>query len=342
MGENHQMMPVSAAAAGPLAAWLVRGLLGAALLFGGEVLLWNDPPGRALWQWGVLVLGYLALAALVLDVFVRYRVHDFWGVMTLAGVCGLGIGVLLNPQSGLADVPRTLVTRVTGAYTLLSLEMLVLFLALTGGQMRSLRWSLMLGSAAVGLAWGTYTRFAPSQTDVAFGDVPLQTLLLFGAGGVGVIMGIFALAQRRASALMPDGLLLGRREWGVLLSGLAALVLLRVLQGDIRLTNLLLAGILFALCWGILWYRRSTKKPTLLYAHLPIRPLSLVWVSLAVAILFWTGVFAYSLPQIGSAALNQLSVVVFGFALYGLAWLPTVSLVLGARAYIRQIQGVKI
>ena len=56
------------------------------------------------------------------------------------------------------------------------------------------------------------------------------------------------------------------------------------------------------------------------------------------AVLFWTAVFAYNVPRIGTPTFDQGVFVAAGFALYGLAWLPTVSLILGARAYIRQVQ----
>lgn len=326
----------------PFAPWLVRLLLAAALMIGAEVLFWNDPITRAASEWLLLVPGYVALAALSLDVLVRYRVRDFWGVMTLAGVCGLVIGSVLNPATGLADVPRTLVTRVTGAYTLLSLEMIVLFLALTGARQRGLRWSVLLGSAAVGLAWGTWTRYAPGETDIAFALIPLETMLAWGAGSAALLLGLYALTLRFAAALPAERLRLDVRMWAVVLPTLAVLVLLRLIEGTATPTSLILIAILMGLCWGILWYRRSTKKAILLEAHFPIQPLPLLWIVLAAAILFWTAVFSYSLPVIGTAEFNQLSIVVYGFTLYGLAWLPTVSLILGARAYIRQIQSARL
>jgi hypothetical protein len=43
------------------------------------------------------------------------------------------------------------------------------------------------------------------------------------------------------------------------------------------------------------------------------------------------------LPLIQIQQANQLSFIGVGFTAYGLAWLPTVSLVLGIRAYGRQI-----
>jgi len=336
--EEHPLpTPVSS-----LAPWLIRGLLAAALLLGGEILLWTDPAGRPLWEWALLILGYLIVATIALDVLVRQRVRDFWGLMTVAGVCGLLIGGVLNPQTGLIDLPRTLVTRVTGAYTLLSLEMLILFLALTGGHLRYLRWALLIGAAAVGLAWGIWVRLSPEQTGVTYGAVSMNTMLIWGAGGALLVAVLWLIVRSRAKNVTTPDLILTIREWAVIIPVLSAILFIRIAQQIVDFTGLVLIAILLALCGAILWFRRNTKKTIILEHHLPLRPLSPVWLLLAVAILFWTGIFAYNLPIIGNRETNQLTVVVYGFVLYGLAWLPTVALVIGVRNYIRQIQGAKV
>ncbi|MBC8171837.1 MAG: hypothetical protein H7X77_09190, partial [Anaerolineae bacterium] len=130
-------MAVSPPTSSRIAPWLIRLLLAVTLFFGSEILLWTNLSGRSASDWLLLSPGYLALSTLLLDFIVRYRVRDLPGLMTIAGLYGLLNALLLNPDTTLFDIPRTLVTRVTGAHTLLGLEMLILFLALTGGHLRS-------------------------------------------------------------------------------------------------------------------------------------------------------------------------------------------------------------
>src|SRR5512134_3791736 len=110
----------------------LRLLLAALLAYGSEVLVWTNPPGRPLLEWLLFAPGYLVLASILLDFVVRYRVRDLFGVLILAGFYSLSAALLLNPESMLIDMPRTLVTRVMGAHGLLAAEMIGLFLALTG------------------------------------------------------------------------------------------------------------------------------------------------------------------------------------------------------------------
>ncbi len=74
-------------------------LLALLLMFGSEILVWTNPPGRPLLQWLLLIPGYLALSAVLLDFTVRYRVRDVFGALLLTGVYSLGERA--RPQSGI-------------------------------------------------------------------------------------------------------------------------------------------------------------------------------------------------------------------------------------------------
>jgi hypothetical protein len=125
---------------------MLRLLMAALLLFGSEILLWIDPPARAFTDWLLLVVGYVALGALVLDLAARYRIRSVYDAMLVIAIYALCAGLLLNPQTALADFPRTFMTRVLGAHGLLGLEMFGLFLALTNGTGRRTR-RLLPGSS---------------------------------------------------------------------------------------------------------------------------------------------------------------------------------------------------
>lgn len=324
--------------------WLVRLLLGACLMLGSEILLWNNPLNRPAFEWVVLFFGYTGLSAFLIDLMVRHKVRDLMGLMTISGVYGLLNALLLNPAETLFDVPRTLVTRATGAHSLLGLEMLVLFLALTGGGgrrggARRLRWTLIGGAAVVGVAWGAWVRWSPEQADITYALTPYPTMLLFGLVGVLIVAVLSLLVFRQSNTLHPEHLQLTLREGALVALALSLIVFMRLTQNAYTSgVALFLVGVLLAICAAMIWFRRNTRHPMLLADHFPMRPLPWIWLILATAVMFWTAVFAYNVPRIGTPTFDQGVFVAAGFALYGLAWLPTVSLILGARAYIRQIQ----
>jgi len=314
--------------------WLIRLLLAALLLFGAEILVWVNPPGRMLGDWLLLVPGYILLAAVLLDCMMRYRVRDLFGALVLAGLYSLLAALVLNPGYAFFEMPRTFLTRVMGAHALLGAEMIGLFLALTGGG-RRVRRLLLVGCVVVGLAWGIWVRWWP--VDEGLPMVDLTTMLVYGAGGLAVIGGLLALVPARTAGLTPDDLRLSRLGWGVVFLLLVGLFVLRLLMGSIDLGGLILSAILLAVCWAILWFRERAKGDSLLDGHVPPRPPSLRTLLPALILFAATGIVAYNLPLIQVEQANQLTLIGVGFTAYGLAWLPTVSLVLGARAYGRQI-----
>src|SRR5262245_44167139 len=157
--------------------WLVRLMLVALLMFGSEILVWVNPPGRTLVDWLLLIPGYVALAAILLDFTVRYRVRDLFGALVLTGIYSLLAALVLNPQYAFLDLPRTFITRVMGAHALLGAEMFGLFLALTGGNSRRVRRLLLAGCLIVGLAWGFWVRWWP--VDEGYAQVSLLTMLAY-------------------------------------------------------------------------------------------------------------------------------------------------------------------
>ncbi len=318
------------------ARWQVRLLLGGLFMLGGEVLLWNDPLGRALWEWPLLAVGYVALAAIVLDVAVRWRARDIFSLMALAGVYALLNAMVLNPAQAFVDLPLSLVSRVTGAHALLGFEMLVVFLALTGGHLRHLRWILLVGALIVGLAWGTWARWSGTFAAVTYGDVSLAALFGIGATGLALVLALTAWVYQQRTVLHPSDMLLTRLEWAAVALTLTFIGLLRVAQGALDETGLLVSLIVLVLVGLVLWSRRKTRLKIILDYHLPIFPLGIAWIVLAIAILFWAGALAYGAPMLGDDTFNQYHAVAYGFLLYGVGWLPLISIQLGLRAFIRQ------
>lgn len=343
-------------------------LLALLLAFGSEILVWTNPVGRPLLEWVLLIPGYLALSAVLLDFIVRYRVRDLFGALLLTGIYALAGALVLNPASTLNDMPRTLVTRIMGAHALIAAEMVGLFLVLTGS--KSTNRNLLIGCAVVGLAWGIWVKHWPQEE--GYSAVSLTTMLAFGAGGIAlIVVYLYVVLPRwqgtpfKTSPYNPlsvdsDGatspvilrgkvgsptvsddslnvLLLTRRDWMIIIAALAVLLVVRLLQGQVIGAGLILCPLLMVLCWGILWFRERKRGDTLLDGRLPIRPMALSYLILAAGLFLAVGIFAYNLPDIQFGTITPFTLIGLGFTAYGLAWLPTVSLVLGVQGYLRQL-----
>jgi hypothetical protein len=295
-----------------LGRWLLRGFVAALFLLVSEILLWNRPGERELLDWLLLVVAYLALAALILDLALRYRIHDLFSLLALAGFYSLLNGLLINPQSALADVPRTWVTRVLGAHTLLGLGVLLLLIRP--------RYLLPAG-AVVGLLWGIWLRWLPSLSNIVNEAVPLPLMLMTAALLLAIVLTLWWLAARDAPLL--DEAQLRPAEWGLLLVVLVVLIVLRM--EFIDTISLLVLPVLMGYCLLLLWFQRRESGATLFDHRLRFDPQSLP----AAGLLLLAAALGYSLA-LGEAISPVLAGV---FAAFGLVWLPTASLVLGVRAY---------
>ncbi len=312
-------------------------LLAALLAFGSEILVWQNPLGRAPLDWLPLAVGYLALAALALDFIARYRIRDLFGLLTLSGLISLTGALCLHPDTAFADLPRTLATRVMGAHALLAAEMLGLFLVLTGGGER-LRGRLWWGCVVVGLAWGVWA--APWSAEEGYAPVTLPTLLLWGAGGVVLLAVLLRWATHSRVTL--DDLRLPRLGLLAAVAVLGALLAAHILRGALANEPLFFTALLWTLCWAILWYRGREKGDTLLDGRLPPQPPPAGLLIRAGALFFGVAIFGYNLPAFDVGGVTPFRFIGLGFTAYGLAWLPGVSLVLGVGGYLRQISAQKL
>jgi hypothetical protein len=308
-------------------------LLAALLFFGSEILLWTNPPSRNLIDWLLLIVGYVALSALLLEIAARYRLRDVYGLLMLAGVYGMANGLILNPQSALSDIPRTLISRAMGAHAFAGLVALALFLALTRGRVRGRNAAFALVAALMlGIGWGAWARWSPPALSGA-PETPLPTILLAAGIGAGVIaLAIIGLAMRlRRSPPVPLDLRLTPAEWAFTLVTLIALIVLRLLRGEVGVLALTIIVTLVVFSIMILWFQQRKKGATLLDGVGSVPPSPAIGALLLIGFIA-AGVIGALLPNGGDlpALIGAL------FTAYGLIWLPAVSLVLGARAFSRQ------
>lgn len=304
--------------------WFVRGLLAGWLLFASEILLWTDPTGRPPLDWVWLVVGYMALAALLLDFAARYRARDVFGLLALAGIYGLLSSLALNPQTALADVPRTWATRVLGAHTLAGAGALACFLWVAAARWRWF-WAVAGG---IGLVWGVWVRWLPALAEITTQAAPPEQMLLAAVVpllGLGVLLRLSVgwPAHLHDLQLGPVGRLVVA---GVLL----ALLIRHWAQVDLISLGVLLA--LAVYCWLMVWFQKREQGTTLLDSAVPVKESPLGALLVPAGLFLLAGAAGYHLPFENSGILAPL---VGLFAAFGLVWLPTVSLVLGVRAYQR-------
>lgn len=314
--------------------WLLRVLLAVILAFCSEIVVWSSLLALSPLDWLLLPLAYLGLASVLLELIVRYRVYDFYGMLLLAAVFGVSTSIVLHPQVALADLPRTLVTRVTGQYSLAGLLALGLFLSLTGGVKNRL--PLLLAASVGGLLAGLWTRWFPIEA--GFGEVSLSVMLV--AGAVGLVLVAFALTlSLRAGSFPPGELRLTFYEWIALALLTTLLVTVRLLRGQIgglALTNLPLLLVFFIM---ILWWARRKRVEHLLEGRVPPHQPQLMVIGLASVLFLSLSAVGYSLPgDADGTRVTPYSVLSVGVLVYGLFWLPTLVLVLGIRAYGRQLR----
>jgi hypothetical protein len=304
--------------------WLARALLTVLLLFASEVLLWANPPGRTFPEWMALGVGYLALAALLLDFMARFRIRDVFGLLALAGLYGLLASLLLNPATALADVPRTWATRVLGANTLLGLVALAAFLQLRTGANRR----LLAGAGIAGVLWGLWVRWLAVFTDLVPSIVPLDSALLY-AGALLLIAALIWLAIRRENAPASASMRLSLIEWALVLVTLIGLLLTHLSVIDTISLGVLLALAIY--CGVVLWFEKRDGSQTLFDIGLPVTQSTPLVPAISAVIFLIAGAIGYSLPF--TEATSPFGIMIAVFAAFGLVWLPTVSLVLGVRAY---------
>jgi hypothetical protein len=317
---------------------LARALLAALLAFASEILVWVNPPARSLLDWALLVPGYLALSALLLEIAARYRLRDAYGLLMLAGVYGMLNGLILNPASALVDVPRTLITRAMGAHGLSGLVALALFFGLAGGlrARRALVAALVL-AVIVGAGWGTWAHWSPVEFSGLPPSAP-ESLLICGGIGIALAAAVWAATRR----VPPRNLRLSPRGWALTLLALGGLLLLHLLRGEIDPLSLVVIVTLSAFSVIIIWFQMR-KKGTTLLDSLADTPASWGAFGLLVAGFGLAAAVGYSLPRVEtSAAADPLALIGALFTAYGLIWLPAVSIVLGARAFARQARAMRL
>lgn len=303
---------------------IYRLLLAALLWFASVILLWTPTPNLSDW---LALVGYYAISALLLDLASRHRARDLYALLTLAGIYGLLAALFIHPATALTDMPRTLFTRAMGAHSLMGLIALLVFFG--GGKSLIYR----IGVVIVGVAWAIWAKWSPLELwNATEPTVPLMLILSFVIG-VCTLLVIVLTAQR---VERPVDFRLSPLGWLIIGAVGAALLLFQAVQGRIDGVTAVIILVLVGFCTAILWFQKRIKGATLLESAqtLTVRG----WITMV--ILFAVGaVIGYLLPRTDPDGVELLAGL---FTAYGAIWLPAVSIVLGARAFVRQARAFRL
>lgn len=322
---SHPLFPI----------WRLRLLLAVALLFGSEVLLWTAPVERSLLDWLPLILGYTAVATLLLDLAARFRVRNIFGLLALAGIYGLLNGLLLNPETALIDVPRTLFTRVLGAHTLMGFLMLLLWLRLLTPKKTPFVIAVIVG-VVIGIGWGVWAHWSPTLLNLNADETPLAVMLVAALVSAGIFALLLALprhGQLVDAQLKPQAAI-------ILIILLVGLLVIRVVSGQVDNVAFSSGLLLIIFCGLVLWFQRRKKGRTLL-DDLDTQPVR--WSLLLVLLVTFVaaGIASYGLPR-GEGSGDPVFIVTIVLTAFGVAWLPGASLAMGATAFARQVRAGKL
>ncbi len=316
-----------------IAVWMVRLQLAVCLGFGSEVLLWTDV-ARAWWLWLPLIAGYVAIAALLLDLLVRFQVRELFGLLVLAGIYALLASWSLNPAATLQDLPIHLMTRVMGAQFAAGVAGIGLFIVLLGANPPKA--ALVALSGVVGALWGIWV----SGHHVVFSDVTqavsLASILIGGTIGTAAVLAMWA-ASTRAGGLNAKMLRLSHVEWVAVVVALVLLLVMWATLGTDIVNAMPSIVALLLYCVLALWFQANSDATNWLDHLSPMRTASGLWLLIAAVVFLGAGATTFQLSAPTEASPGLLAALSIAFGTLGLVWLPAVSLVLGLRAYRRSL-----
>lgn len=312
-----------------------RLVLGALLFAGLELLPWAMPAARSPLDWPLLLAGYTALAALLLDLAARFRMRDGFGMLALAGLAGVISALLFNPAYALSNLPVTWFTRALGSSTLGALIALLLFLRLARPPSQRgivLAWLL---AAPLGAVWGYWARWSTQAIGVSAAPAPPEVILLAGALAALIIIAALWLAGRLRAAESFEGRLPQPALMLLLLALLVALIW-RIFGETVDPASALALALAGLMSLAVLYYQRRDRGLMLLDRVTALPPPGWPkWILPVMMLVLVGALIGAGLPR-GEPDNSALTMIAAGITAFGFLWLPGVALVIGARAFSRR------
>ncbi len=294
--------------------------------------MWQNPPSHSLLEWAVRAIEYTALAAILIDVTVRFQAHEIAALLLVGGLYGLVCATIVT-HNALESLPLTLIVRAMGLQTGAGLYGLLFFLIVMRG--RQVEPREIGGAVAIGLAWGIWIKWYPVQPSVAWGDVPIETATLYFVAAFVIIGLLIVLVGPRFRVVREQELQLLWWEWIITGAPLAIGLIAGML--DVTVIPVLPLVLIIAISGfviGALMLQKFGFEPSIMSQVLITVPNGQNYIILALAFLV-AGTLGATL--IGSNPTSLIGAGLYiGIAAIGSLWLPAVSALVGLRAYRRE------
>lgn len=319
-----------------LTIWALRGLVALALAFFSEIVWWSsDPLALTADQWGTRAILYLVLAALLLDLMARFGVGELYGWLVLSGIYGLLNGALIT-GGAFETLPLSLVTRPLGLHTFAGGMLALLWLRWLVDGRGFVAWR-GLALAAIGVLWGMWVRWYPLLPTNGYTLPSLGTalaLVTLGLAVIGLVLAGVGLRLRGRVLPLEQALRLNAWAWGAVTGAHVITFIWEARAGHIGTVGGAILGMLVGYLVMLLYFLRGQARVSFLQRLGPLRPVGPVTYIVYGVLLVIPAALGYSLPGSGPDGL-PLRAMTSVLTLFGILWLPGVSLGIGLSAYIR-------
>jgi hypothetical protein len=321
-----------------LPVWGLRIVLGIVLFTLSELVMWQNPPARSLTDWPILLILYICLAAILMDLVVRFQVNTPGALVLVCAIYGLLIAVIIN-HSAFDSIDQSLnrfLIRGLGLQSAAGLYGLLMFIVVMRGQQITILH--ILAAIVVGMLWGIWVHWYPIQVGVEWGLVPIETASTYILAALVVIGLMFAYVVPRFQFIRELDIEL--RWWEAIVVGIPLFfaLLIGMIQNIILVIPLIAFIGLGAFMVWTLYYQREGTDPSYLAEMIFAAPNMISYIVLAIAF-FMAGTFAYTLIDgIDSIVGNITYWITFAFGAFGL---PAAVLLIFWRVFQRETKSVK-
>jgi hypothetical protein len=302
--------------------WGLRLILGVILMTLAELVMWPNPPARAPFDWPVVLVLYVALAAILMDLTVRFQAHGIATILLVSGLCGLVSGAMIN-RSTFSALPYSLIAQGLGLQTGAMLFGLLLYVSiLRGKQVNAVQ---IAAAIALGALWGIWVHWSPLRSSARWGLVPIETAQLYMLPALLLIGVLVAVAAPRFRFFREKQMELA--WWEAIVAGAPLFVALIVgmLQSAIPFLWMIAVIAIGGFIVWTLFQSRGGYEPSILAEALFAAPNTITFIVLAIPFLM-AGTIAYNFV---TDADSPVGIVVYLIVLAcGFAWLPGASILL--------------
>jgi hypothetical protein len=310
--------------------WVSRLHFGFWLLIYGELMAWQNAANYTPLDWLALAIIYLALGTICLDFIERMQINTLRTLLLVGGLFGLARALTISVIRIDADhFAIDLIFLPLGVEALMFVLAFYSFQYFASGKTPSIYTFIL--SAVIGFAWGTWTRWSPDLESLNIlapdwdESLPYVIMALVLAGIIHLILHLDS----------ESDWLLTPYEWAVAGGVLIVTAVLRGNAGHIDLIGFGIIGMLLVVITCMVFFTRQTRPTSLLKTfHTAQHPQVIQWLPVLIpfALCAWA---AYNLSD-GDKTPLQATALFRLLLIFGLAWLPLVSVTMGIQT-LRQL-----